>query len=508
MSDIDSGKKIKSTKSDKSAKSTKSNKSDKSNTSIFIFHRAIRLDDNMGLLAALMESSLVLPIFIFTPEQITDQNRYRSIAAIRFMIDALIDLNNSLKKIGSKLHFFYGEQHKVLESIITDKHLSKLNINRVYINQDYTPYSIKRENSMIEVCEKHNIDIFGVEDYLLLPINTVKNGTGSFYSVYTPFYRNAVKHKVAEPVTNRRKNFVPSNTSLFTGNRYSIKIQDVPKKMKVKLDIKDIQLPNYPGTRSEGLKRLSMIKNHKKYSENRDNLTMNTTLLSPYIKFGIVSPREVYHKIKDLFGIKHSLISQLFWREFYYNIAYNRPEVLQGKSFRPSYDKIVWKKNAKLLEKWKTGTTGVPIIDAAMRELVNSNYMHNRGRLITSNYLVKHYLIDWREGEKFYAEHLVDYDPAVNNGNWQWSAGSGADAQPYFRMMNPWSQSIKHDPDCIYIKKWIPELADVPPDDIHDWQNRYSDYAHIDYPKPYLEYDFNLLKKSSKAVYKNVSKPK
>jgi len=469
------------------------------NTSIFIFHRSLRLDDNRGLIEALRVSK-VLPIFIFSPDQITD-NAFRSVPAIRFMISALMDLDAHLRRHGSKMRFYYGQPDAVLNSVLRDPKLTKLGISSVYLNKDYTPYAKQREADLQTICDANDVELHSIEDYLLLPINSVTNVSGSYYSVFTPFYNNAVKHKVDKPVPNKKSNYV-SKTAIVGKMKYEIELSAILPKIKFKGGLSKVGLPNYKSTRAEGLKRIELIKNHRLYEKNRNNIAMSnsTTLLSPYIKFGIVSVREVYHRILSLFGRKHTLISQLFWREFYYNIAYNRPDVLKGKSFRPSYDKIRWKRSAILLKKWKTGTTGVPIVDAAMRELVQSNFMHNRGRLITSNYLVKHYLIDWKEGEKFFAQHLVDYDPAVNNGNWQWSAGSGADAQPYFRQMNPWAQGKKYDPDCLYIKKWIPELQDVPAQDIHNWQNTHAMHD-VDYPKPYLTYDFAKLTKASKSIY-------
>ena len=430
-------------------------------TSIFIFHRALRIDDNTGLISALKSSKNVLPIFIFTPEQITNKNKFRSVPAIRFMIESLMDLDSHLRKLGSKLRIFYGEQHKVLDKIL-NSHKEDMEIESLYINMDYTPYAKQREEDLLSVCQAHNIDMYSPEDYLLQPVDSIRTQNGTYYSVYTPYYKNSVKRNVSKPIINRKRNFISGRKKV----EHEVKIDTIPKKFGYNGKLSEIGLKDWPGTRAEGLKRVRDIKNHRQYKDNRNDLTLQTTRLSAYIKFGLVSPREVYHKIKDLFSKNHNLIGQLIWRDFYFNLVNNAPHVLKGKSFREKYDKIKWRTNKKLLEKWKTGTTGVPIVDAGMRELVESHYMHNRSRLITSNYLVKHYFIDWREGEQFYAENLVDYDPSVNNGNWQFSSGSGADAQPYFRMMNPLLQVSKFDPECEYVKTWIPELADVPPEDI------------------------------------------
>jgi deoxyribodipyrimidine photo-lyase len=393
----------------------------------------------------------------------------------------------------------------VLESIL------KLDedIGAVFINKDYTDYAIKREAKLKNITENYDCDFFSYEDYLLHNVNTIVNSSGKYYSVFSPYYRQCIKYNVDKPLIKKYTNYI--------NFKYNIKHEVTFNKINKFIfgnedgiyndnnndnndnnnnEIED----NFISTREEGLKKIKAIKNHKQYAQDRDNLYQNTTRLSPYIKFGLVSIREVYHKIFDLFGKKHDLIRQLYWRDFYYNIAYNRPDIFKSKSFKKTYDAIVWKTNINFYTKWKEGKTGYPVVDAGMRELNATGYMHNRTRLITSNFLVKHLFIDWRKGEKYYASKLIDYDPSINNGNWQFSASSGADAQPYFRMINPWLQAIKFDPDCEYIKKWIPELRDVPVEDIHDWQNQYHEY-NIDYPAPCKIYDFNKLKKESKAIY-------
>jgi deoxyribodipyrimidine photo-lyase len=463
--------------------------------SIYIFHRALRLDDNIGLIAALKESELVIPIFIFTPEQITSTNKYKSLFAVRFMIDALIDLDKSLNLLGSKLYIFYGEQHDVLHKILRQD----TDIDAVFINKDYTPYAINREELLKNVTENENRTFESHEDYLLHDMDTIRNKGGSYYSVFTPFYHEAIKLNVKKPKNLKDKNFVKKKDNIVNQTTFD--------KMKIVSSCSNVQLYDFVATRYEGLKRIKDLKNHKNYSDDRDNLSLETTKLSPYIKFGIISMREVYHKILSLYGKNHTLIKQLYWREFYYNLSFNRLDILNdSKSFRESYDKIVWNKNAKtekLLQLWKHGNTGYPVVDAGMRELNNTGYMHNRARLITSNFLVKHLFIDWREGEKYFASKLIDYDPSVNNGNWQFTSGSGADSQPYFRMMNPWLQEERHDKNCGYIKTWIPELINVPNEDVHNWQNVYKEYQDIgiNYPGPCKIYDHTKLKKESKQIY-------
>jgi len=455
--------------------------------SVYIFNRSLRLSDNKGLIEALKESDRVIPVFIFTPEQITAKNKFRSMNGITFMIGCLEDLDGDLKKMGSKLFIFYGKPNDALDQILRQDR----SIEAVFINKDYTKYAVRREKELTRVAEQNDCELLSVEDYLLHPVGTVVNGTGGYYSVFTPFYKKALKYAVDHPVANKRKNYITS--------KYSIKGTKTFQQIK-KIDDYPDEIPEFEATRAEGLKRIKDINGQKNYSKDRDKLDHETTRLSPYIKFGLVSIREVYHKIYDLFGKNHDLIKQLYWREFYYNIAYNRPDLFDGNSFRESYDRIVWEDDNKMFNKWKNGTTGYPIVDAGMRELNQTGYMHNRSRLITSNFLVKHLFVDWRKGEKYYASKLIDYDPSVNNGSWQFTSSSGADSQPYFRMMNPWTQGERHDPDCQYIKKWIPELKDVPSEAIHNWEEYYDKY-NVSYPKPCKHYDFHTLKKDSKKIY-------
>ena len=236
------------------------------------------------------------------------------------------------------------------------------------------------------------------------------------------------------------------------------------------------------------------------YDNLRNDLNTPTTQMSPYLKYGCISVREFFHKIKDKMGLDSALLRQLIWRDFYLHLMYCFPRVLNGKSLKPKYDNIVWENNTRLFNAWKRGKTGYPIIDANMRMLNETGYMHNRGRLIVSSFLVKLCLVDWRKGEKYFATKLIDYDPASNNGNWQWIAGSGADSQPYFRIFNPWAQSERHDTDAIFIKTWCPELTDVPAKHLHEWDKHYHEYKNNDYPSPVI--DYKLQREKALALYK------
>ena len=224
-------------------------------------------------------------------------------------------------------------------------------------------------------------------------------------------------------------------------------------------------------------------KNIAHYAQTRNDLAKPTSQLSAYIKFGNVSIREVYKAFRS----KRDFIRQLFWRDFYAGVLYAFPRVL-GHSLKPKYDKIKWHHNERWFQAWCRGETGIPIVDASQRQLLHTGWTHNRGRMISSSILIKILLIDWRKGERFYAENLVDYDVASNNAGWQWSSGGGSDAQPFFRYFNPYLQSENYDSDCEYIKRWIPELKDVPSKDIHDWENTWMNYKECGYPKPIVNY--------------------
>jgi deoxyribodipyrimidine photo-lyase len=239
--------------------------------------------------------------------------------------------------------------------------------------------------------------------------------------------------------------------------------------------------------RKEGLKKLKELKNISNYKTTRNTLALHTSDMSAYINMGCVSIRELLKQSKKIFGEDSTWETELFWRDFYYNVLYYNPKVV-GNNFNEKYDKIVWKNNKIHFKKWCEGITGFPIVDAAMRQLNKTGYMHNRGRMIVSNFLTKDLGLDWRIGERYFAQHLIDYNISANNGGWQWSSGTGTDAQPYFRIFNPWTQIKKFDAQCDYVKKWIPELIEVPSKHIIAWNKYYDKYNNIDYPKPMLDH--------------------
>lgn len=452
--------------------------------SIFIFRRDLRLDDNTGLINALELSQTVIPIFIFTNEQII-KNDFKSNRCVQFMVKSLKELDYELSKIGSRLNYFYGDNVKIIKNLIKSN-----NIDAVFVNKDYTPYSRTRDNELKDLAEKNGCEFKIYEDVLLNPVNSILNGQGEIFVKFTPYFNKAKIIKIDKPVKNTNTNFSKKITVDFKNNEFN----------KIYEESKDYITPG----RKAGLLILKNIKKFGSYNNTRNDLETNTTNLSAYIKFGLVSVREVYHSFKAELGNSNDLIKQLYWRDFYYNIAYKYPHVFtENGALKPIYNKIKWNNNKSMIEKWCKGKTGFPIIDAAMTEMNTTGFMHNRARLIVASFLVKIMLVNWKIGEKYFAQHLTDYDPCVNNGNWQWVAGSGADAQPYFRIFNPWAQSAKHDPNCVYIKKWLPVLENVDNKHIHDWENNYSSYK-VSYPKPIL--DYKECKSKALAAYKKIYK--
>ncbi len=427
---------------------------------LFIFRRDLRLYDNIALMQALQDSASVIPCFIFTPEQI-ESNSYRSDHCLAFMIESIEDLYQQLNK---KLYLFQGEPDKIVDQCIR-----KLNIDAVYANRDYTPYSTKRDKQIESVCRKHGIEFHRFDDALLHPPEETLKADGKPYSIFSPYFRNASTIKVPKPQINRSDRY-------FTGPISFAKTPRILDQIRPETSSKCLK-----GGRTEGLKLLKKIGDFSNYNAIRDLPWKSTTHLSPYLKFNVLSIREVFRQIASKLGPHHELIRSLMWRDFFTSIAFFFPHVFKG-AFRAKFDRIRWKHDKKAFQKWCQGKTGVPIVDAGMRELNESGFMHNRVRMIAASFLVKDLHIDWRWGEKYFARKLIDYDPAVNNGNWQWVAGTGCDAQPYFRIFNPWNQQKKFDPDCLYIKKWVPELRVFSSREIHQWA------GSKDYPPPIADH--------------------
>jgi deoxyribodipyrimidine photo-lyase len=451
---------------------------------LFIFRRDFRVIDNVGLNIANGICKKLYPIFIFTPEQVTGANKFKSDKSVQFMIKSLEDLSRQIKQMGGNLMCFYGNNNTIVSYLIKE-----LDINVVCFNADYSPYAIQRDSDITQLCSRNNVAVEYGDDYYLHPPGTIVNGQGDPYKKFTPYYNVASKKKVDPPEGVRKIHFSSSSKQF----KYIITLDNAFTKFVGK------ENPNIlvQGGRANAIKQIKIAAtNIKNYAKTRDELNKPTSQLSSYIKFGCVSIREVYKSFKS----KHEFIRQLYWRDFYASILYSFPQVL-GRSLNPNYDKIKWKNNERWFKAWCDGQTGIPIVDASQRQLLQTGWTHNRGRMISSSILIKILLIDWKKGEQFYARHLVDYDPANNNGGWQWSSGSGADSQPFFRYFNPYIQSKEHDPDCEYIKKWIPELKDVEPKDIHNWDMEWENHKDCGYPKPIVNYKEQ--KEKSMNMYKD-----
>jgi len=446
-------------------------KVEKLENGLFIFRRDLRIVDNKALNLLSEYCNHIYTIFIFTPEQVGNGNKYKSDNSVQFMIESLDDLSGEINKSNGSLHLFYGNNDTVIEHYI-----KKYNINIVAFNLDITPYAIKRDNDVVKLCEELGVFVIYDYDYYLHQPGTIVNVGNESYQKFTPYYITALKKKVEEPKGFKKLPFKKSTTNIgnkiginYAYNHFTEKNPDIL----------------VHGGRKEGLKTMiKAIKSQSNYSSTHNDLDKQTTQLSAYIKFGCVSIREVY----KAFHNRRDIIRQLFWRDFYANVLFSHPNVL-GHAMKSNYNKIKWHHNKSWFDAWCDGKTGYPIVDAGMRQLNTTGYMHNRARLIVASFLVKTLLIDWREGEQYFSSKLVDYDPASNNLNWQWCASSAVDSQPYFRIFNPWRQAEEYDPDCKYIKKWVTELKDVPTEDILKWETEWANHKNVGYYKPIVKYD-------------------
>ncbi|MCA9487272.1 deoxyribodipyrimidine photo-lyase [Candidatus Woesearchaeota archaeon] len=443
--------------------------------SLFIFRRDLRLEDNTALYKAFEESEELCLFFLFTPEQI-EKNPYRSNNALEFLFASLSDLQKRLQKGGRKLHIFYGEALVQLQSVYQE-----YAFEAVFVNKDYTPYSRERDKKIEDWCKKKAIQFQSFDDTLLtVPEQTCKKDKTP-YTVFTPYYHHVRVFPVRKPMYIS----LPHSTKDFTFS-----------KEKNLSELEFLFLPNrnaflaLKGGRKEGLKLLQEAWSRQNSYANEKDLPFKnaTTKLSAHHKFGTISIRETYHSFLSEVKDSETFLRQLYWRDFFVQIAYFFPHVF-GHAFHKKYDALHWEKNEKAFELWKEGKTGFPIVDAGMRELKKTGFMHNRVRMIAASFLVKDLHIDWRLGEKYFAQQLIDYDPCVNNGSWQWVASTGCDAQPYFRIFNPWRQQDRFDSECLYVKYWLPELEHLSPKEIHALHKRFPLELESVYPKPIVVHE-------------------
>jgi len=472
---------------------------------IFIFHRDLRLQDNTTLIHQLKEQENVIPIFIFPPEQIdAKKNKYFSNLSVQFMCECLHELSNNIKNKNGKIYFFKGDNLDVIKAIHNE-----IQINSIGYNIDYTPYAKKRDKEIHDWCAKNNITCYEKEDYALYDIldGQTNKKDNTPYLVFTPFKNNCLKNLTVREV-NKFNKFKFTKSNKLHNIKYYIDENDIDNFYEENDNVE------VKGGRKNALKILQHLQLFKNYDKMRDIFTYQTTKLSAYNHFTPVSIREVYYAVENILGKKHGIISELHWRDFYLNICWNYGHILKGqingknKAFKQDYDNIKWSYNKTLFKKWCLGQTGYPLIDACMNQLNQTGFMHNRGRMCVASFLTKNLHIDWRLGEQYFATKLVDYDATMNNQGWQWTAGSGTDAQPYFRIFNIWSQAEKYDPDCLYIKQWLPQLKDIPNKDILKWYNPeiHNKYLKdgIKYYKPIVDHDTERLK--TLKIYKKALK--
>lgn len=445
------------------------------NKAIFIFRRDLRIIDNSALIQASKSSHLIIPTFFFDERQTDkEKNPYFSSNCFQFMCQSLSDLDDSLKKTDTKLYSFKGNLIDNISQLIS---LTKA--EALYVNMDYTPFSIKRDLEIKSLCEKMNVDFHSYEDILMHNSNELFSKSGGFFKVFSPYSNSAFATKVREVDKFTVENFIKKDSLIEkTVKSHSGYIDDNTSSGLFKLfNIEFNKNVEVIGGRSHGLNILSNIKSFKNYNNDRTYVNIPSTRLSAYLKFGCISIRETYYCIKNSLGNQNELIKQLQWRDFYMKISYFYPEVLSN-SFKSEGQFLIWKSNSDEINAWKEGKTGFPIVDSAMRCLNKTGYMHNRLRMMVCSFLVKDLLADWRIGEKYFSNFLVDYDISLNNGGWQWTASVGTDPQPFPRIYNPVLQSAKIDPNCEFIKKWIPELKSVENKHVHDWEKYYTLYKN------------------------------
>ena len=457
--------------------------------SLFIFRRDLRLDDNIGLLDAVKNSKEVIPIFILDPRQV-EEHPYRSLNAQQFLFESLKELNQQLIEKNSCLNLLFGQAEEVIDNLLVSHNATNNKIEAVFFNRDYTPFSNIRDEAIYKVCQKHSVKLVLSHDALLTEPQKSLKDDGKPYTVFTPFFKKNSKS-------------LPPKTIKCVATNFSSKQLSKSKDIEFLDKLLPQQNPNIfiKGGRKEGLTLINKkVVSLTNYNDQRNLPAMDgTSGLSAHHKFGTVSIRETFWKAKECLSADNNFISELYWRDFFTCIGYFFPHVY-GKSFHSRYDALIWDEPKQQFSAWCNGLTGFPIVDAGMRQLNQTGWMHNRVRMIVASFLIKDLHIDWRIGEKYFAQKLIDYDPAVNNGSWQWAASTGCDAQPYFRIFNPKLQQEKFDSNAEYIKFWIPELKQFTAKQIHSFENT----ALGTYPKPIIEHASE--KKETERRYSTVVK--
>ena len=398
---------------------------------IFWFRRDLRLEDNTGLFYALKNGEDVLPVFIF--DDIIISQLPQDDPRVSFIHWQLQQMQNQLQAVGKSLAIFHGSPLEIFTRLVAEN-----SIKKVFTNHDYEPYARKRDLEIYHLLQKHDIEFITTKDQVIFEKSEVVKDDGTPYVVFTPYANkwrnNFSKISVVNYNSEDYLNKISLHSYLF------LQLEDMNLKRSL------ITVPPYDISNS-------LIDN---YEATRNFPALDkTSYLGAYLRFGVVSIRKIVVKAQE--SKNETFIKELIWREFFMQILWHFPHTVNS-SFRPKYDAIVWSNDEHLFLKWCEGKTGYPFVDAGIRELNATGHMHNRVRMIVASFLCKHLLIDWRWGETYFATKLLDYEQSSNVGNWQWAAGSGVDAAPYFRIFNPSEQVKKFDKDLAYIKKWIPEL--------------------------------------------------
>lgn len=428
----------------------------KSPVNIFWFRRDLRLEDNVGLYQALQSGKPVLPIFIFDTAILDKLERNDS--RVSFIHQNLEQLNFKLAEKGSRLLVLKGNPEIIWKNLIKE-----YNIETVFINHDYEPYALQHDQQISNLLVKNNIQLKSYKDQVIFEKNEVVKNDGKPYTVYTPYMRKWM----ARFETKHIKIY---DSEKFLQNFVKLPPQNILSLEKIGFKKSEIAVPEY-----------SIEPNLiEAFEQTRNFPALDTTsMIGPYLRFGLIGIRKLVLQVKNYYP---TYLKELIWREFFMQILYHFPKVVD-QSFKPRYDYIQWINDEKQFQAWCKGKTGYPMVDAGMRQLNKTGFMHNRVRMVTASFLCKHLLIDWRWGEAYFARKLLDYELSSNNGNWQWAAGSGCDAAPYFRVFNPAEQQKKFDKDLKYIKKWIPE------------------FGTPDYPEPIVEHKF--ARERAISTYKN-----
>lgn len=411
---------------------------------IFWFRRDLRLSDNHGLYKALESSENVLPIFIFDVE-ILSKLENKADKRVDYIFQVLQILNQHLEKTGKSIKIYYGKPLEIFKELVQDN-----DIEAVFCNEDYEPSAIKRDLEIKEYLNKNKIDFQSFKDQVHFHKDEILKSDGTPYTIYTPYSKQWLLKYTSDNVEN------------YASEKLLQHFCDVEKQT---ISLKEI------GFEETGYVFESPIINSdliKSYHETRNFPTVKTSEMSVHLRFGTISVRKLAAASAKL---NQTYLKELIWREFFMQILYHFPKVVH-QSFKKKYDHISWLYDDDILKKWQEGKTGYPIVDAGIRQLNETGFMHNRVRMVCASFFTKHLLMDWRIGEAYFAEKLLDYDLSANNGNWQWSAGSGCDSAPYFRIFNPEEQQKKFDPDFKYIKKWVKE------------------YGTSEYPEPIVDHKF------------------